>query len=106
MSEQTRVDPDALRVVGRVFGETARSVDVAVTGLSGCTFGDHLGARYGGHAVHYAAGLSAVSQSMSRLSGASAGFGDGLTRSADDLAGRDSSNAETFRRSDPGTSGG
>lgn len=106
MSEQTRVDPEALRVVGRVFGETARSVDVAVTGLSGCTFGDHMGVRYGGHAANYATGVLAVSQSMGRLAAASLRFGDGLNRSADELAGEDSSNAETFRVVDDGNPDG
>lgn len=106
MSEQTRVDPEALRVVGRVFGETARSLDVAVTGLSGCTFGDHMGVRYGRHAANYTAGMLAVSQSMGRLAGSSRRFGDGLNRSADELAGEDSSNAESFRVTDHGNPDG
>lgn len=106
MSEQSRVDPDGLRIVGRVFGETARSVDVAVTGLSGCTFGDHMGVRYGRHAANYAAGMLAVSQSMGRLGRSSLRFGDSLKRSADELAGADSSNAEAFRVADHGNPDG
>lgn len=106
MSEQTWVDPNALRDVGRVFGESARSVELAVTALTGCSFGGHMGSRYGTHAVDYAVGMLAVSQSMGRFAKSSRRFGDGLTRSADDLAGDDSSNAETFRGTGPGSSHG
>lgn len=106
MSEQTRVDPEALREVGRVFGESGRSIEVAATALAGCTFADHMGARYGGHALDYAAGILAVSQSMARFAGATHRFGDGLIRSADDLSGEDSTSAETFRGADRGTADG
>lgn len=106
MSEQTRVDPEALRAVGRLFGESGRSIEVAATSLAGCTFSDHMGARYGDHAIDYATGILAVSQSLGRLAGATHRFGDALIRSADDLSGEDSAGAETFRGIDPGLADG
>jgi hypothetical protein len=96
MTEQTRVDPEALRVVGRVFGESARSMDLAKAALVDCAFDEHMGTRYGGHGANYAAGILAVSESMGRLAAASLQFGDDLTSSADTLSDQDTSNADAF----------
>ncbi|WP_084895289.1 type VII secretion target [Williamsia sp. 1135] len=104
MTEQTRVDPEALRTLGSVFGQTAASVHVAATELVDCDFGAHMGNRYGTHAMDYAAGILAVTQSVNALVGSSRTFGDALTAAADTLAGQDSSNAAaaTFVGGDPG----
>lgn len=96
LTEQTRVDPDALRALGGVFGQTARSVEVAATELAECEFSEHMGARYGGHAVAYAAGILAVAESMGALTESSRTFGRGLESSANTLFEQDIRNGDAF----------
>ncbi|WP_207842692.1 type VII secretion target [Williamsia soli] len=102
MADQTRVDPEALRTLGGVFGQSAAAVHVAATELVDCDFGSHMGSRYGTHATDYAAGILAVAQSVNALAGSSRTFGEALTAAADTLAGQDSSNAAMFVGGDPG----
>lgn len=106
MTEQTEVDPVALRKLGGVFGQTAQSVEVAALELAECDFGAHLGSRYGTHAIDYTMGILAVTRTMGALAGSSRAFGEALTGSADTLEAQDSSNAVTFSNSDRGGTGG
>ncbi|PYE14589.1 excreted virulence factor EspC (type VII ESX diderm) [Williamsia limnetica] len=106
MTEQTRVDPEALRKLGNAFGQTASSVDIAATEFVDCDFGAHMGSRYGTHSMDYAAGVLAVVRSVSALSQSSRTFGDALTAAADTLSDQDSTNATGFVGGDPGRADG
>ncbi|HEY9316211.1 hypothetical protein [Williamsia sp.] len=96
MAHQTWIDPTEIRRIGGVFGETARSIDVACTGLGECDLGAHLGIRYAHHELAYSAGLLAIAQSVRRLAHTARHFGDGLVNAADTLDGQDRANGQSI----------
>ena len=96
MGNATRIDPPEVRRIGGVFGEAARTVDVACTGLGECDFGARLGRRYAHHELAYSAGLLAMAQSVRALAQSTRQLGEGLVGAADTLGGQDAMNADVF----------